>query len=133
MVADKEPVAGMVLISGVYDFANMNQKWHTPAWQLEPAMTKYIDDSTAADGTPENAAARRSALVNASRFRSPVLLVAGGKDRIVDQEQSIRLDKALKQNGKKSILILNPEGGHVVSYEDWAGYVNDFARGVFGR
>lgn len=133
MVADKEPVAGMVLISGVYDFADMNQKWHTPAWPLEPAMTKYIEDSAAADGTPENASARRSALANASRFRSPVLLVAGGKDRIVDQEQSIRLNKALKQNRKESVLILNPEGGHVISYEDWANYVNDFARGVLGR
>ena len=133
MVADKEPLAGMVLISGVYDFADMYQKWHTPAWPLEPATMKYIDDSAAADGTPENASARRSALANASRFRSPALLVAQGKDRIVDQEQSIRLDKALKQNGTESTLILNPEGGHVVSYEDWAGYVNDFARGIFGR
>lgn len=133
MVADKEPLAGVVLISGVYDFAEMYQKWHTPAWPLDPATMKYIDDSAAADGTPENASARRSALANANQFRSPVLLVAGGKDRIVDQEQSIRLDKALKQNGKESTLILNPEGGHVVSYEDWAAYVNDFARGIFGR
>lgn len=133
MVADQEPLAGMVLISGVYDFADMYQKWHTPAWSLEPATMKYIDDSAAADGTPENASAHRSALASASRFRSPVLLVAGGMDRIVDQEQSIRLDKALKQNGKESTLILNPEGGHLISYEDWAGYVNDFARGIFGR
>lgn len=133
MVGDKEPLAGMVLISGVYDFAEMYQKWHSPAWPLDPATMKYIDDSAAEDGTPENASARRSALANASQFRSPVLLVAGGKDRIVDQDQSIRLDKALKQNGKQSTLILIPEGGHVVSYEDWAAYVNDFAREVFGR
>lgn len=133
MVADKEPLAGMVLISGVYDFADMYRKWHTPAWPLEPETMKYIDDSAAADGTPENASARRSALANASRFRSPVLLLAQGKDRIVDQEQSIRLDKALKQNGKESTLILNPEGGHLISYEDWADYVNDFARRIFSR
>ena len=133
MVADTEPLAGMVLISGVYDFADMYQKWHTPAWPLEPATMKYIDDSAAADSTPENASARRSALANASRFRSPVLLVAQVKDRIVDEEQSVRLDKALKQNGKESTLILNPEGGHVVSYEDWAGYVNEFALGIFSR
>ena len=131
MVAGKEPLAGMVLISGVYDFADMYQKWHTPAWPLEPAVMKYIDDSVAADGTPEKASLRRSALANASRFRSPVLLVAQRKDRIVDPEQSIRLDKALKQSGKRSTLILNSEGGHVVSYEEWAGYVNDFARGIF--
>ena len=133
MVADKEPLAGMVLISGVYDFADMYKKWHTPDWPLDPGTMKYIDDSAAADGTPENASVRRSALLNASRFKSPVLLLAQGKDRIVDQEQSIRLDKALKQNGKESTLILNPEGGHLISYEDWAGYVNDFARGIFGR
>ena len=133
MVADKEPLAGMVLISGVYDFADMYQKWHTPAWPLEPATMKYIDDSAAADSTPENASARRSAFANASRFRSPVLLVAQVKDRIVDEEQSVRLDKALKQNGKESTLNLNPEGGHVVSYEDWAGYVNEFALGIFSR
>mgnify|MGYP000182045177 CR=1 FL=1 len=133
MVADREPLAGMVLISGVYDFAEMDQKWHTPDWPLNPATMKYIDDSAAADGTPENASARRSALPNASQFKSPMLLVAGGKDRIVDQEQSIRLDKALKQNGKQSTLILNPEGEHLISYEAWASYVNDFARRIFAR
>ena len=133
MVADKEPLAGMVLISGVYDFADMYQKWHTPDWPLAPATMKYIDDSAAADGTLENASARRSALLNASQFKSPILLLAQGKDRIVDREQSIRLDKALKQNGKESTLILNPEGEHLISYEDWADYVNDFARRIFGR
>ena len=133
MVADKEPLAGMVLISGVYDFADMYRKWHTPDWPLDPATLNYIDDSASADGAPEKAYARRSALSNASRFRSPVMLVAGGKDLIVDPEQSIRLDTALKQYGKQSILVLNPEGQHLISYEDWAGYVNDFARGVFGR
>ena len=133
MVADKEPLAGMVLVSGVYDFADMYQKWHSPAWPLDPATMKYIDDSVAADGTHENASARRSALANASRFRSPVLLLAQGKDRIVDQEQSIRLDEALKQNGKESTLILNPEGGHLISYEEWADYVDDFARGILSR
>jgi dipeptidyl aminopeptidase/acylaminoacyl peptidase len=133
MVADKEPLAGMVLISGVYDFADMYQKWHTPAWPLEPATMQYIDDSAAADGTPENASARRSALANASRFRSPVLLVAQGPDRIVDPEQSVRMNRALIQAGKESTLILNPEGAHAVSYEEWAGYVNDFARRIFGR
>ena len=76
MVADKEPLAGMVLISGVYDFADMYQKWNTPGWPLEPATMKYIDDSAAADCTPQNASARRSALLNASRFKSPVLLLA---------------------------------------------------------
>jgi dipeptidyl aminopeptidase/acylaminoacyl peptidase len=104
MVADREPLAGMVLISGVYDFADMYRKWNTLDWPLEPATMKYIDDSAAADGTPEKASARRSALLNANRFKSPMLLLAQGKDRIVDQEQSIRLDKALKQNGKESTL-----------------------------
>ena len=133
MAADKEPLAGMVLISGVYDFADMFQKWHSPAWPLEPAMMKYIDECVAADGTRENASARRSALANASRFKSPVLLVAGGKDRIVDQDQSIRLDRALKKNGKESLLILNPGGGHFVPYEDWVAYVDEFARKIFSR
>ena len=130
MVADKESLAGMVLISGVYDFADMYRKWHTPAWPLDLATMKYLDDSAAADGTPENASVRRSALANVSGFRSPVLLVAQGKDRIVDQDQSIRLDEALKRNGKESTLILNPEGEHLVSYEAWASYVDGFARGM---
>ena len=81
MIADKEPLAGMVLITGVYDFAEMDQKWHTPDWPLDPATMKYIDDSAAADGRPENASARRSALPNVRTVKSPMLLVAGGKDR----------------------------------------------------
>ena len=133
MVADKESLAGMVLVSGVYDFADMYQKWHTKAWPLDPATLKYIEESAAADGTPENASSRRSALANASRFRSPMLLLAQGKDRVVDQEQSIRLDKELKRNGKLSTLVLSPEGEHLISYEDWAGYVDDFARSIFSR
>ena len=133
MVADKEPLAGVVLISGVYDFGDMYQKWHSPAWPLEPATLQYIEDSAAADGTAESASARRSALPNAKQFRSPALLVAGGKDRIVDQDQSVQMDRALKQNGKRSTLILNPEQGHLISYEDWASYVDDFARKVFNR
>ena len=124
MVADKEPLAGMVLISGVYDFAEMDQKWHTPEWPLDPATMKYIDDSAAADGTAENASARRSALPNASQFKSPMLLVAGGK--IESRQGAEHPARQGAETEREAVdLILNPAGEHLILYEAWAGYVND--------
>ena len=37
------------------------------------------------------------------------------------------MDKALKAHEKTSKVILNSEGGHMVSsYEEWVGYVDSF-------
>ncbi len=130
MVADKDDVALMVLVSGVYDFQDMYKKWHSPDWPLEPQVMNYIDTVVAKDGGSESASKFRSALPNAKNFKMPILLVAGGKDRIVDWEQSRNLADALKSQGRSVELMLNPDGQHMIEYDEWANLVDKFMHKV---
>ena len=128
MLADREPLAAMILISGVYDFEDMFAKWRTPDWPLERETMSYIEKSVAADGDLKTAAQHRSALPNADRFKMPLLLIAGGKDRIVDSAQSAALAKAIQDNGRANRFIFNPDGGHTIPYGEWVKYSTDFLR-----
>ena len=123
----------MILISGVYEFEDMYAKWRTPAWPLERDMMSYIEDSIAADGGLNTAARHRSALPNADQFKMPLLLIAGGKDRIADSEQSRALAKAMQSNGHANRFIFNPEGGHTVPYEDWVKHSTEFLQKNLNR
>ena len=126
MIADKEPLAAMILISGVYDFEDMLAKWRTPDWPLQRDVMNYIEKAVTTDGGSQTAARYRSSLPHADRFKMPVLLIAGGKDRIADSEQSAALAKAIQANGHANRLILNPEGGHMLSYGEWVKYSTEF-------
>jgi dipeptidyl aminopeptidase/acylaminoacyl peptidase len=128
MLADKEPLVAMILISGVYDLEDMFAKWRTPAWPLERETMTFIENRVAADGGLKTAAKHRSALPNAPQFKMPLLLIAGGKDRIVDSAQSAALAKAIQDNGRANRFIFNPEGGHTIPYEKWVKYSTDFLR-----
>ena len=133
MIADKEPLAAMILISGVYEFEDMYAKWRTPEWPLQPEIMNYIEKSVATDGGLKTAARYRSALPNADQFKMPLLLIAGGKDRTVDSGQSMVLAKAIQSNGHANRLIFNPEGGHTVPYEDWVKYSTEFLQKSLNR
>jgi dipeptidyl aminopeptidase/acylaminoacyl peptidase len=126
MIADKEPLAAMILISGVYDFEDMYGKWRTPEWPLQREVMSYLEKSVTTDDGPKTAAKYRSALPNADRFKMPLLLIAGGKDRIVDSAQSMALAKAIEANGHANRLIFNPEGGHAIPYGEWVKHSTEF-------
>ena len=128
MIADKEPLAAMILVSGVYEFKDMYLKWHTPEWKLQPSVIKYIDESVAQDGGIDTASKYRSALRNIQTFKSPVLVVAGAKDPIVDHNQSAIFAKAIDNDGYANQYVLNAAGGHMISYEDWSKYATDFLK-----
>jgi len=128
MIADKESLAAMILISGVYQFKDMYLKWHTPAWKLEPSVLKYIDESVAQDGGIDTASKYRSALENAKAFKLPILVIAGAKDPIVDHSQSATFAKAIENDGYSNEFVLNAAGGHMISYEDWSKYATDFLK-----
>jgi len=128
MIADKESLAAMILISGVYEFKDMYLKWHTPEWKLEPSVIKYIDESVAQDGGIDTASKYRSALKNAKGLKSPLLVIAGAKDPIVDHHQSVAFAKAIEKDGYSNEFVLNASGGHMISYEDWSKYATDFLK-----
>ena len=98
MIADKEPLAAMILISGVYDFEAMYAKWRTPEWPLRREVMSYVEKSIAKDDGLKTAASQRSALPNADRFKMPLLLIAVGKDRIVDSIPTPRYSKRARSS-----------------------------------
>jgi dipeptidyl aminopeptidase/acylaminoacyl peptidase len=54
----------------------------------------------------------QSPLVNAGRLQRPVLLLAGGADRVVAIREVIHYAAVLKRLGKSVSLYVEPQGGH---------------------
>jgi dipeptidyl aminopeptidase/acylaminoacyl peptidase len=54
----------------------------------------------------------RSPMIHASKVRTPVLQIAGGRDDCVPVSQGIEFHNALLENGKESVLIIYPQEGH---------------------
>lgn len=63
---------------------------------------------------------KRSAEFHAQALAMPVAITAGGKDTLVPAASVVRLAKALKQLGRKVLLIYRDEGGHSTNYADTA-------------
>ncbi|MNR09608.1 x-prolyl-dipeptidyl aminopeptidase [compost metagenome] len=56
-----------------------------------------------------------SPIANVEKIKTPLLLWAGKEDKQVDRRQSMEFYLALRRLGKKNIMLLYPEEGHVVS------------------
>lgn len=115
-----------MLLPGRRGIQNLYAPRRTPDWRLKPEAMKYISKCVLAEGGISAASSYRSSLPNALKFKTPVLLVAGGKDRIVDWIQSKAMAEALESSGRPNELVLNPEGGHMVAYAVWANYATNF-------
>ncbi len=63
---------------------------------------------------------KRSAEFHAQALNMPVAITAGGKDALVPAASVVRLAGALKQLGRKVLLIYREEGGHSTDYADTA-------------
>jgi dipeptidyl aminopeptidase/acylaminoacyl peptidase len=63
---------------------------------------------------------KRSAEFHAQALTMPVAITAGGKDALVPAASVVRLAGALKQLGRKVLLIYREEGGHSTNYADTA-------------
>lgn len=69
-----------------------------------------------------------SPATNAKNFKSPILVIAGTKDAIVDHRQSTTFAKAIEKDGYSNQCVLNAGGGHMISYEDWSNYETEFLK-----
>ncbi len=61
---------------------------------------------------------KRSAEYWPEKFTMPVAITIGGKDPLVAPDSARRFIAALKEIGKKALLIEKPEGSHITNYED---------------
>jgi dienelactone hydrolase len=126
MVASRNKVAALVLISGFYDFKEMVQKWQTAKWKLPPGIKKELEHNIAMDGGIENSTALRSLLPHISHLTMPILMIAGGQDRIIDVGQSETLHRLLDGQGTPNIFILDGTANHHIPLKDWRKPEKDF-------
>lgn len=84
----------------------------------KPDMWRFEDEEWNMGKTPFEAPlsyARNSPLVHAEKVTVPLLLWTGKDDKQVDTHQSMEYYLALRRLGKKSIMLLYPDEGHVIS------------------
>lgn len=112
-----ELFAAGIDINGISDISTMLQE--VPAyWQGWPDWyLKYIGDPSDPDDLAE--IKRRSPLYNAARVQAPLLIIQGGRDVRVIQDQADRMVEALKAEGKAVDYMLIPEAGHQFSNWGW--------------
>lgn len=61
---------------------------------------------------------RNSPVMQAPKITAPMLIWTGEQDRQVDYHQSIEFYNALRRLGKKSIMLVYPNNGHILTESD---------------
>lgn len=104
-------IAGLVLISGLYDL---------PAYLGKPTTDGAKDVKAAAvrqTGGSADALAARSVLPRAAQIRAPTLILNGALDDRTDPDQAVRLGAAINAAGGRARTIIYPQSGHQIPVE----------------
>lgn len=109
LVAEQDPqIAGLVLISGLYDLA---------AFFAHPESAGALEVKAAAvlqTGGDPKALAARSALPGAARVHAATLILNGAKDDRTDPDQARRFGAAIVAGGGRAIVHIYPDFGHEI-------------------
>jgi dipeptidyl aminopeptidase/acylaminoacyl peptidase len=100
MINEIKDVSGAVLYAGAYDLARLYRE--TPSFWVR----KLLNPS--GDTNPKLV----SFLSDASRWRTPTLILHGEQDSLIPVNQSLLLRDQLKAAGTRHQLVLYPEHGH---------------------
>lgn len=105
LVAVHDPtIAGLVLISGLYDL---------PAFLNEPRTAAAAAVRSAAFA---QTGAQRSALLRASDIKATTLILNGAQDDRTDSNQARRLADTINAAGGRAELRIDPEFGHEIPF-----------------
>lgn len=110
MAADDPAIAGLVLISGLYDL---------PAFLNKPATSAAAAVRSAAfaqTGGSQSALAQRSALLRASEITATTLILNGAQDDRTDAAQARGLADAINAAGGRADARIYPEFGHEIPF-----------------
>jgi dipeptidyl aminopeptidase/acylaminoacyl peptidase len=111
VAAKDKQVAGLVLISGLYDL---------PAFFTDPKTLNARMVKAAAvqqTGGSEEAFRLRSALPLAPDIRAVTLILNGAKDDRTDAGQAQRFAAAINANGGRALAHIFPEHGHEIPFK----------------
>jgi dipeptidyl aminopeptidase/acylaminoacyl peptidase len=119
-------IAGVVLISGIYD---------VPAYVAAvgtTARSEIIASITAETGGSAQALQARSTLHALDRFGARALILSGAKDDRADPEQARRLATELNRRGKQAKVVVYPQYGHQIPVEVRNKEIDPFIDQVLG-
>ena len=115
-----QQIAGLVLISGLYDFPSFLADPKTPGALAVKAAIYHQTGGSA------EALEARSALREAAKIRAATLILNGAQDDRTDPDQARRLAAAISANGTKAIVHIYPDLGHAIPVRDRDAEVNSF-------
>lgn len=111
IAAKDKQIAGLVLISGLYDL---------PAFFADPrtAGAEMVKASAIQQtGGSEEAFRKRSALFSATDIRAVTLILNGAKDDRTDANQAKEFAAAINANGGRAVVRIFPEYGHEIPFK----------------
>ena len=122
-----EHIAGLVLISGLYDFTSF---FANPQTSDAREVKAVVDQQT---GGSVQALVQRSALPGAAKIHASTLILNGARDDRTDADQAKRFAAAIAANGTKAIVHIYPDFGHAIPVRDRDAEVNSFIDATLQR
>jgi dipeptidyl aminopeptidase/acylaminoacyl peptidase len=111
VAAKDKQVAGLVLISGLYDLPAFFADPKTPAARTIKAV------AVQQTGGSDEAFRIRSALLSAVEIRAATLILNGAKDDRTDARQAERFAAAINANGGRAVAHIYPDFGHEIPFK----------------
>lgn len=115
IIANTDIFAAAVAGSAI---TNVAAFYHTVNWQNGLASMNYFKSGQLKTDLPPSQIPeifnRNSPITNVNSITTPLLSFAGKQDYHVDWHQSLELYLALRRIGKKNILLLYPDEGHMM-------------------
>ncbi len=113
LIAAADPsIAGIVLISGLFDLPQFIAEAKTPAALL---ITQSIRSET---GGQHQALAARSILRSAAKIKASVLILNGALDDRTSPDQGRQLAQQINSRGGKARAIIYPRYGHQIPVQE---------------
>ena len=120
VAARDEQIAGLVLISGLYDL---------PAFFAQPKSVGAASVKASAvqlTGGSSKALLERSAMPLASQIRASTLILNGAKDDRTDADQSRHFAQEINRGGGKAVVHIYPDFGHQIPVKTRDAQVDAF-------
>jgi dipeptidyl aminopeptidase/acylaminoacyl peptidase len=106
-------LAALVLISGVYDMAEMYTKWRGEKSAGHKELADQFEvESAMSDAGPTELLFRERSVLPDPQIRAPTLIFQGGKDQITSATQAELLADKLQRKGVEAKAIVYPDSMH---------------------
>lgn len=106
-------LAGVVLISGIYDLGEMYLRWKGEKGPEYRALVEKLELETNVSAAGLNAqVVRERSVLPDPQIRAPTLIFQGGRDWITSASQAVNLADRLKAKGVEARAVVYPEDAH---------------------